>query len=95
MIHAPHHNQFIADAESETIGAQLPINSIWEQGAYVCNWDGNLVRVPENFQAGFGSPFFNVVSKEPLFVTKISEDPYVSISQARKVAANLDVPVNF
>lgn len=77
------------------VGTQLPLASLREQGAYVCNWDGHLVRMPETIPSINDSPFFNIVSKEPLFVTKISENPYVSISTARQVASNLDMPVNF
>jgi len=37
----------------------------------------------------------NVASKDQWFVTKISSDPYMALSQARAVAADLDLPVNF
>ena len=33
--------------------------------------------------------------KEPLFVTKISDDPFVQVSKARIRAADKDVCVNF
>ncbi len=83
------------DQGSNSVGTRFPFHCLRETGAYVCNWDGNLVRVPENLVSNNPSPFFNVVSKDPLFVTKISEDPFVSISKARSVASNLDVPINF
>jgi hypothetical protein len=30
-----------------------------------------------------------------MFVTKLSDDPYLSISKARMIAANLDIAINF
>ena len=83
------------EKDSASIGSQVPVQCLTEMGAYVCNWDGLLIRLPTNADWPNASPFFNIVSSEPLFLTKISEDPYVSISQARLAAANLDVAVNF
>jgi hypothetical protein len=37
----------------------------------------------------------NVVSKDQWLVAKISSDPYMVLSKARAVAADLDLPVNF
>ncbi|MCG3127647.1 MAG: hypothetical protein CHACPFDD_02514 [Phycisphaerae bacterium] len=71
----------------------------WEQistpGTYICNWSGHLLRVPADGVVGGFCPLFNIVGNEPLYVTKISEDPYLNISQARIAASNLDLTVNF
>ena len=40
-------------------------------------------------------PVFEIKGKEPMFVTKLSDDPYLSIGKARMIAANLDIAINF
>jgi hypothetical protein len=30
-----------------------------------------------------------------MFVTKLSDNPYIAVSKARMLAADLDLPVNF
>jgi len=77
------------------VGACIPFESINMPGAYVCNWSGHLLRVPEDGVKTGRSPLLNIVGNEPLFVTTISSDPYISITKAKIVAANLDVSVNF
>ena len=77
------------------LGACIPFESINEPGAFVCNWSGHLLRVPEDGVKTGRSPLLNIVGNEPLFVTKISSDPYISITKAKLVAANMDVCVNF
>lgn len=77
------------------LGACIPFEGINEPGAFVCNWSGHLLRVPEDGVKTGRSPLLNIVGNEPLFVTKISSDPYISITKAKLVAANLDLCVNF
>jgi hypothetical protein len=36
-----------------------------------------------------------MTGKEPLFVTKISDDPYIPVSKARILTADWDMVVNF
>ena len=73
----------------------IPFDQINEPGAYVCNWSGHLLRVPNDGVTAGRSPLLNIVGPQPLFVTKISDDPYVSITKARLLACNCDVNVNF
>ena len=77
------------------VGACIPFESINVPGAYVCNWSGHLLRVPEDGVKPGRSPLLNIVGQEPLFVTAISSDAYISITKAKIVAANLDLSVNF
>jgi len=78
-----------------TVKTQIPFDGINEPGAYVCNWSGHLLRVPEDgFTAG-RSPVVNIVGREPLYVTKISENPYVTLTKAKLLAANFDLHVNW
>ena len=74
---------------------QIPWERVSEPGAYLSNWTGHLIRVPElGLKAGF-SPVIEILGKEPMIVTKLSDDPYLPISKARMIAADLDLSVNF
>ena len=81
--------------EAKGIGMQIPFEGINDPGCYVCNWSGHLLRVPEDSIKPGRSPLMLIKGTEPLFVTKISNDPFVSVSKARQVAADCDLPVNF
>lgn len=81
--------------QSENTGSVYSFDSINEPGAYVANWSGNLIRVPEDGLAQGRSPLINIIGPEPLTVTKISSNPFVPITKARLLASNLDVNVNF
>lgn len=81
--------------DTKGFGTQLPFTSINEPGTYICNWSGYLLRVPEDSIKPGRSPVMDLQGTEPLFVTKITDDPFVPISKARIVAANCDVAVNF
>ena len=76
-------------------GVCVPFDCLQQPGAYVCNWSGHLVRVPEDGVTLGRSPMINIVGTEPLFVTKISDNPFVTATKARLMAANFDLPVNF
>lgn len=76
-------------------GTQLPFEAINEPGCYICNWTGHLLRVPPDGIKPGRSPLMMFRAKEPLFVTKISGDPYLPLSKARMLAADCDVVVNF
>ena len=76
-------------------GTCVPFDSIQEPGAYICTWSGHLLRIPEDGVAPGRSPLINIVGCEPLFVTKISENPFVATTKARLLACNFDLPVNF
>ncbi len=79
----------------ENCGQTLPWSSISEPGCYICNWSGHLLRVPEDGIAPGLSPLIDIVVREPLFVTKISNNPFVSVTKAKLLASNADVHVNF
>lgn len=83
------------ESGTKGIGSQIPFGSINEPGTYICNWSGHLLRVPEDSIKPGRSPLMDLMATEPLFVTKITNDPFVPISKARIVAANYDVAVNF
>ena len=88
-------NNTNVDGQSYTFGATMPFEAISEPGCYVCNWSGHLCRVPQDGVAQGRSPLINIVGNEPLIVTKISDNPYITISKAKMLACNCDVHVNF
>ena len=73
----------------------IPFDAISDPGAYICNWSGHLLRIPDDGVASGRSPVLNIVGSEPLFVTKISDNPFITITKAKLLAANWDVDVNF
>ena len=64
-------------------------------GTYVDTRTGTLLRVPEDALAPGRSPRIEIVAHEPWTVTRVSEDPYIPLTKARMIAADLDLPVNF
>jgi hypothetical protein len=76
-------------------GTQVPFDCINEPGTYVCHWSGHLLRVPADSIRPGRSPLMDLTGKSPLYVGKISNDPFIPVSKARMVAANYDWPVNF
>ena len=76
-------------------GTTVPFDSIQEPGAYICNWSGHLLRVPDDGITPGRSPLVNMVGCETLWVTKIHDNPYCTVTKARLIASNYDLPVNF
>ena len=76
-------------------GTTIPFEGINAPGCYICNWSGHLVRVPEDGVAPGRSPMLNIIGSEQLFVTKISDNPFITLTKARLVASNFDCAVNF
>jgi len=70
-------------------------DQIESPGIYIENKTGTLFRIPDDALAPGRSPVIEVLNEEPWVVTKISDDPYMPLTKARMVAADLDLPVNF
>ena len=83
------------EQESKGVGTQVPFDSINEPGTYICNWSGHLLRVPADSIKPGRSPLMNLSGRNPLYVTKINNDPFIPVSKARMLAANHDWSVNF
>ncbi len=77
------------------VGTTVSFDQINEPGCYICNWSGHLLRVPDDAVAPGRSPLISVIGPEPLYVTKISENPFVTLTEAKMVACNFDLAVNF
>ena len=73
----------------------VTFESMPEPGAYICNWSGHLMRVPEDGVSPGRSPMINIVGAEPLTVTKISNVPFITITKAKLLASDGDLQVNF
>ena len=76
-------------------GTCVPFESVQEPGSYICNWSGHLVRIPEDGVCPGRSPMIAIVGQEALYITKISDNPFVTVTKARLLASNFDLPVNF
>jgi len=76
-------------------GTTLPFASVNEPGAYICNWSGHLLRIPEDGAAPRRSRLLDIVGHEPPWVTKIADNPFIPVTKARMLAAALDISVNF
>ncbi|MGB0714378.1 MAG: hypothetical protein ACPGXK_00775 [Phycisphaerae bacterium] len=76
-------------------GTTVQFDKINEPGCYICNWSGHLLRVPEDGVAPGRSPLVNIIGNQPLFVTKLSDNPFITLTKAKMIASNLDINVNF
>jgi hypothetical protein len=76
-------------------GARVAFDTISSPGAYVCDWSGHLLRIPDRAVTPARCPGLNIVGREPLTVTKISDDPEVPLAQARGLAAEYGVAAGF
>ena len=88
--------QNASTAENTTAaGTRVQFDCIQDPGCYICNWSGHLLRVPEDGVAPGRSPLINMVGCDPLYVTKISDNPFITLTKARMIASNFDISVNF
>ena len=71
------------------------LEQVSQAGAYVCRGTGDLIRVTPSGPAGVESELIRKHHDEPLYVTQISGNPFIPISDARIAAANLDLDVDF
>lgn len=74
---------------------QIPIQRINEPGCYVDSKHGSLYRVSPEMLSLSGTIFYGFVSSEPWKVTKISDDYTIPLDEARIVAANASLKINF
>ena len=79
----------------DNVGAQFRWDSVNEPGTYYSNWSGHMIRIPDYaLKPGF-SPVIEILGCKPMIITKLSGDPYLPLSKARMVAADLDLEVGF
>ncbi len=75
--------------------SRTPLGEVKEPGAYVCFGTGDLIRVVRTDAPSSEVELVDKHGDQPMLVTRVSEDPFVPISQARMAAANLDIEINF
>jgi len=73
----------------------IPLEEIDEPGAYVLCDFGLLLRVPAEGVARGRSPTLYITGAGPLTVTRVSDDPWIPRSVAKRRAADLGLPVAF
>ena len=71
------------------------LDEITAPGAYVCHGRGDLIRVSGSDLTSDDLEELKSAADEPVYVTLVSEDPFIPISRARIAAANLDVEISF
>ena len=81
--------------EPTTWGPQLPFSEVHDPGCYFSNTTGHMIRIPEDALRPGRSPAIEILAREEMAVTKLSDDPFLPISQARMIAADRDLAVNF
>jgi len=77
------------------LGQQVPLSAVRDPGAYLCNWSGHLLRVVPDALTPGRSPSMMITGGEPLMITMLSADPFLGLSDARRLAAQCDLNVNF
>ena len=87
-------NKSTSDVSTLT-AMRIPFSEIQESGAYVSNATGHLVRIPEDAVKPDRTPLIDIVANEPLVFSKISDNPFISLTKARLLSCDLDLPVNF
>ncbi len=92
-------SELLCDAVDPAASTAPVVSLAWDQictpGTYVCNWSGHLLRVPIESVPAAGTSGFNIVGTDPLFVTKISDDPELNLARARETATELNLTVGF
>ena len=72
-----------------------PLGDVTEPGAYVCRESGDLVRIAPTGVGSDPSELNERQKADPVYVVRIHSDPFVVISRARVLAANLDLEFSF
>jgi len=76
-------------------GVSIPFDEVSTPGAYVCNWSGHLMRIPERTVVPGEALRLNIVGQSPLTVTKLCDDPGIPLSEARHLAEDMGVSIGF
>ncbi len=72
-----------------------PWSEVDEPGCYVFHNTWHLVRIPDDAVAPGRSPLVSITSREEIWVTQLSPDPWLPVSKARQICADNDMHVNF
>ena len=81
--------------EARRFAPRLPFEDLNEPGVYLSEWTGHLIRIPDDGLKPGHSPVIEILGREPMVVVKLSDNPYLTLSKCRMLAADLDLEVNF
>lgn len=93
MASQTHYEGGLAPSEGDTPPTRL--DQVAEPGTYVCPQTGDLIRLVRGGAPLDDTDLRKKLGEEPVYVTRISNDPFIPISRARVAAANLDVDISF
>ena len=85
----------LKETEGRNFAARLPFDDLNECGTYISEWSGHLIRVPEDGVKAGRSPVIEILGKNPMYVVKLSDNPFLPVTKARMLAADLDLSINF
>jgi hypothetical protein len=71
----------------------VEINDVREPGAYISSEFGFLLRMPA--EALTGTPRMTITWRRSLSLMRISDDPWLRVSEARRRASDLNLLVDF
>ena len=71
------------------------LSEITEPGTYVCHGSGDLLRVAEAENPPGDAAPMDSQDGQPVYVTRVSSNPFFPISRARVAAANMDIEIQF
>lgn len=76
-------------------GTTVPFAGLNAPGTYVCNWNGQLLRIPVRTSVPADSLCIRAGTHGPLLVTMLSHDPAISVPRARQLADSLGLAPAF
>lgn len=86
-------------SETGPVGVEpvVSIDELSEPGTYLSCWTGHLIRVRRDRVSGGAPAGAGIAGGGPgsVFVAKLSSDPRLARSEARRRAARMDLPVSF
>jgi hypothetical protein len=82
-------------APSEGVLEQVPLREVNQPGTYVDTIYGNLYRITPDMLKSGGGPFGGMVSNDQIRLVRISDDYALPLDEARILAANASLRVNF
>jgi hypothetical protein len=83
------------DPTTKSTRVVVPLDALDEPGTYICNWSGQLLRVPEGNLDETRFAILSDTEARPWTLTKISADPNLPRSAARTLADQLGLHANF
>ena len=74
---------------------RVEYSGINEPGVYLFEREGMLMRIPEDGLTDASTPLVPLYSNSPVWMWRLSTDPWLPMNKARNIAANNDLAVEF